>query len=99
MQVAKDGLSTHYATAIEPPRADTRRIRRKWLDLAYADRSPSQKLDLYLPDEGHGPFPVIVSLHGGAFMGCDKADLQILPMLKGLKRGYAVAGVEPAAQR
>jgi acetyl esterase/lipase len=73
--------------------ADTRHIRRKWLDLAYADRSPSQKLDLYLPDEGDGPFPVIVSLHGGAFMGCDKADLQILPMLRGLKKGYAVAGV------
>ena len=93
VQAARDGLSPHYAIAFEPPRADTRRIRRKWLDLAYADRSPSQKLDLYLPDEGNGPFPVIVSLHGGAFMGCDKADLQILPMLRGLKRGYAVAGV------
>jgi acetyl esterase/lipase len=83
----------HYAIQIQPPMADTRRIRRKWLDIAYADRSPSQKLDIYLPDEGDGPFPVIVSLHGGAFMGCDKADLQILPMLKGLKRGYAVVGV------
>jgi acetyl esterase/lipase len=83
----------HYAIQLQPPMADTRRIRRKWLDIAYADRSPSQKLDIYLPDEGDGPFPVIVSLHGGAFMGCDKADLQILPMLKGLKRGYAVVGV------
>ena len=26
-------------------------------------------------------------------MGCDKADLQILPMLEGLKRGYGVVGV------
>jgi acetyl esterase/lipase len=26
-------------------------------------------------------------------MGCDKADLQVLPMLEGLKRGYAVAAV------
>jgi len=83
----------HYAIQDQPPMADTRQIRRKWLDIAYADRSASQKLDLYLPNEGDGPFPVIVSLHGGAFMGCDKADLQILPMLRGLKRGYAVAGV------
>jgi len=83
----------HYAIQFQPPMIDTRRFRRKWLDIAYADRSPSQKLDIYLPDEGNGPFPVIVSLHGGAFMGCDKADLQILPMLRGLKRGYAVVGV------
>jgi acetyl esterase/lipase len=92
-RAAKEGVSMHYAIQIQPPRADTRRIRRKWLDIPYADRSPSQKLDIYLPDAGDGPFPVIVSLHGGAFMGCDKADLQILPMLKGLKRGYAVVGV------
>jgi len=48
---------------------------------------------VYLPDEGDGPFPVIVSIHGGAFMGGDKADMQVLPMLEGLKRGYAVVAV------
>jgi acetyl esterase/lipase len=26
-------------------------------------------------------------------MGCDKADLQVLPMLEGLKRGYAVVSI------
>ena len=26
-------------------------------------------------------------------MGCDKADVQVLPMLEGLKRGYAVVAV------
>jgi acetyl esterase/lipase len=26
-------------------------------------------------------------------MGCDKADMQVLPMLEGLKRGYAVVAV------
>ncbi len=40
-----------------------------------------------------GPSPVILSIHGGAFMGCDKGDVQVLPMLEGLKRGYAVAAV------
>ena len=80
----------HYAVLEAPPRADTSHIRKKRLDLPYASISPAQKLDLYLPDEGEGPFPVILSLHGGAFMGCDKADMQVLPMLEGLKRGYAV---------
>lgn|GEM_PF-204149 len=83
----------HYAIQDEPPPADTGHIKRRFLDIPYATLSPAQKLDIYLPDEGDGPFPVIVSIHGGAFMGCDKADLQVLPMLEGLKRGYAVVAI------
>jgi acetyl esterase/lipase len=83
----------HYAIDGEPPVANTEHIKRKFLDIPYAYLSPAQKLDTYLPDEGNGPFPVIVSIHGGAFMGCDKADAQIMPMLEGLKRGYAVVAV------
>jgi acetyl esterase/lipase len=85
--------SRHYAIQDEPPPADTGHIRRRFLDLPYASLSPAQKLDIYLPHEGEGPFPVIVSIHGGAFMGCDKADMQVLPMLEGLKWGYAVVSI------
>jgi len=83
----------HYAIAEEPPQANTDHIRRRFLNIPYAHLSPAQKLDIYLPDEGDGPFPVIISIHGGAFMGCDKGDLQVLPMLEGLKRGYAVVAI------
>jgi len=83
----------HYAVEGELPPANTDRIRRKHLDLAYANRSSSQRLDIYLPDQGDGPFPVIVAIHGGAFMRCDKADAQVQPMLEGLKRGYAVVSI------
>jgi len=83
----------HYAVADSPPPADTGFVRRRYLDRSYAALSPAQKLDIYLPDRGEGPFPVIVAIHGGAFMGCDKADLQVLPMLAGLKRGYAVVSI------
>ena len=83
----------HYAIQGAPPAADTSHITRKHLDIPYAQLSPAQKLDLYLPEQGEGPFPVIISIHGGAFMGCDKADMQVLPMLEGLGRGYAVAAV------
>ena len=75
------------------PPANTDHVRRKFLDIPYASLSPSQRLDIYLPDEGAGPFPVIVSIHGGAFKECDKADAQVMPMLEGLKRGYAVAAI------
>lgn len=83
----------HYAILEAPPRANTEHIIRKFLDISYAQISPAQKLDIYLPDEGDGPFPVILAIHGGAFMGCDKADMQVLPMLEGLKRGYAIVSI------
>ena len=73
-----------------PPRMDKSHIKRKWLNRQYANQSPTQKLDIYLPEDGNGPFPVIVSIHGGAWMLGDKGDVQNLPMLEGLKRGYAV---------
>jgi len=74
-------------------KANTENIKRKWLDVAYASQSQAQKLDIYLPDEGDGPFPVIISIHGGAFKGGDKADGQVTPMLEGLKRRYAVVSI------
>lgn len=77
----------------QPSKANTDHIKRKWLDIAYASISPAQKLDIYLPDEGDGPFPVIVSVHGGAFKFGDKADGQLTPMLEGLMRGYAVVSI------
>jgi len=84
---------THYAVEMQPPPAYTHHIKRRYLDVPYANLSLAQKLDIYLPDEGEGPFPVILSIHGGAFMGCDKSDMQVLPMLEGLKRGYAVVAL------
>jgi acetyl esterase/lipase len=84
---------SHYAFAAAIPLAVTTHIRRKLLDVPYAERSPQQKLDIYLPDLLADSYPVIVAIHGGAFMGGDKADVQVLPMLEGLKRGHAVVSI------
>jgi acetyl esterase/lipase len=83
----------HYAVPFGIPEANTDHIERKMFDLPYATISPAQKLDVYWPAEGNGPFPVILSIHGGAFMGGDKRDVQLMPMLESLKRGYALVGV------
>jgi len=76
---------------VTPPPMDTSHIRRKWLDVPYADKSDAQKLDIYLPNKGDGPFPVIATIHGGAWMFGDKGDDMNRPFLEGLRRGYAVA--------
>ncbi|ADB40010.1 alpha/beta hydrolase [Spirosoma linguale] len=75
------------------PKANTDGIKNKFLDIAYAQKSPAQKLDIYLPNEGTGPFPIIVSIHGGAFKMGDKGDFQVNAALSGLKRGYAVVSI------
>lgn len=74
----------------EPPPVDTTHIRRKFLDIPYAYQSPAQGLDIYLPDEGEGPFPVLMHIHGGAFAMGDKGDMHLTAWLEGLKHGYAV---------
>lgn len=62
-------------------------------DVQYSPASATCCMDIFLP-EGDGLFPVIVSIHGGAFKKCDKRDEEmILDMLHGLDKGYAVVGV------
>lgn len=72
---------------------DVSAIPRKHLDLAYGPK-PEHKLDIYLPDEGEGPFPTIVFIHGGAFVGGAKRDNQFVHVLDGIRRGYAVASID-----
>ncbi len=76
----------------KPQTADTSWIKTKHIDVAYATKSATQKLDLYIPNEGTGPFPVIIEIHGGGFMMGAKSG-EITPMLEGVKRGYAVASI------
>ena len=78
---------------IPVPPADVSHISRKWLDLPYANLSPAQMLDIYLPDQGEGPYPVILYIHGGAFALGDKRNIEVEPYLKGLVRGYALVSV------
>jgi acetyl esterase/lipase len=60
--------------------------------LAYGTDSPNQVLDLY-PPGADGPWPLVVAIHGGAFMmGDRRRELTHLPAL--LAAGYAVASVE-----
>ncbi len=69
-------------------------IPEKYLEIAYCEDSPSQKLDLYLPEKRGEKMPVIVHFHGGAFLFGTKRDDSVEPMLRGLERGYAVVSAE-----
>jgi acetyl esterase/lipase len=76
------------------PPADVSHVRRQQLDIAYASTSPNQLLDIYLPETGDGPFPIVLHVHGGAFAIGNRRDIHILTWLRALGFGYAVVSVE-----
>ena len=58
-------------------------------DIAYGPDAAWQVMDLYLPEGAKGPLPVIVSVHGGAWVYGDKERYQWYCMDLAL-RGFAV---------
>lgn len=66
---------------------------RTYLDVQYGTL-PQQLLDVYLPSEGDGPFPVIFYVHGGGWMYGSKSSSFLYCCLDGIRRGYAVISVD-----
>ena len=72
---------------------DTSAIKTQHTNIAYGTVSGSQTLNIYLPNEGEGPFPVIVAIHGGAFKMGSATGGDVAAMLKGVNYGYAVVSI------
>lgn len=73
---------------------DVSKFEKQNLDISYGDISETLKLDIFIPENKKAPFPVIISIHGGAFKKCDKRNSEMIePMLCGLDKGYAVVGL------
>lgn len=65
---------------------------RQQLDVVYAALDPAQKLDLYLPSTGAGPFPLVIWIHGGGWFQGDKV-LDTLSVQLLTTRGFALASL------
>ena len=63
------------------------------IDLVFAKHGDIEmKLDLYVPENGDGPFPIVVWIHGGGWIRRDKSGC--LPLNFGYcQNGYAVANL------
>ena len=75
----------------EMPDADISGMANCRLDLRYGDAHPRQVFDIYYPEDGNGPFPVLLHMHGGGFAMGDKRDFHIQELLECTKHGYAFA--------
>lgn len=73
--------------------AATAFIRRKFLDLPYAPGGERRTLDIYLPNEGDGPFPVVIDIFGGGWYFGQKSSHKLEPALNLLRRGFAVVSI------
>lgn len=78
---------------IEIKTADISWVKNKKLDIPYAAESKSQKLDIYYPQDGEGPFAVLLHIHGGGFGMGDKRDDHMDTYLRFLEKGIAVGSI------
>lgn len=73
-----------------PRSTDLGGFARSFMDVPFSDRSGILRLNLVLPNEGEGPFPVIVFIHGGGWLTGDKNHVQTQQVYRLLYAGYAV---------
>lgn len=66
-------------------------IKKKFLNIPYENVKNSENLDLYLPNSGNGPYPLIIGIHGGGFKFGDKTEGINQSMVNATLKGYAVA--------
>lgn len=78
------------------PIIDPTGITRKFLDVEYTPDKPHpmRRLDIYLPETGDGPFPVLIYMHGGGFVGGMKNDFHAENYMEALNEGFAFVSVE-----
>lgn len=75
------------------PLVDVSFVKCSFLDVKYGNESNAQVMDIFLPDEGDGPFPLLIHIHGGGFAVGDKRDGHVKKLLDAIQKGYAFASI------
>lgn len=88
-------MKDYIDTATIVGKIDTTELTRKFLGLSYpAPDGSLRPFDLYLPNEGQGPFPVVVSVSGGGwYFGHPSSEHLGRTIHNAVAAGYAVASL------
>ena len=65
---------------------------RVYKELIYPSNYSDNNLDLYIPENTEGMLPVIIWIHGGAYVGGDKSDVRYYANMLA-SEGYAVVSI------
>jgi len=95
------GLATPWGRIVNPFKLDTDGVRRDQ-DIAYAQGGRRFLLDVYRPEEGTENAPVLLQIHGGAWMTGSKNEQGRPLMLHMARRGWVCVAINyplaPAAR-
>lgn len=92
------GMITQQVSFAQPSRVDN--IGRKWLGLNYAgDTLTGHRLDIFLPAEGEGPYPVVVAIAGSAFFSDNSKGRAFGIGEPLLEHGFAVVAANHRSSR
>ena len=76
-----------------PTRFDPTKVKNSILNVQYGTL-PEQKLDIYLPESGKAPFPLMIYVHGGGWVMGSKTECFLDGMIGLLDHGYALISVD-----
>ena len=74
-QILAGGIFSLITLCLRGAQAGDSIPRPNFSDLTYAQESPAQKLDLYLPKPSGSPAPLVIWIHGGGLMVGDKSSM------------------------
>ena len=80
-------------SGLAPTPFDPSTVKNRILDVKYGTL-PAQLLDVYLPEDGKSPFPVVFYVHGGGWTMGSKTLAFMNGIIGMIDRGYAVISVD-----
>jgi acetyl esterase/lipase len=82
-----------FSKMAAPQAFDSSRIKNKILNVSYG-LLPEHLADVYKPETGAGPFPVIFYVHGGGWTLGSKTECFLDGIIGAIDRGYAVVSLD-----
>ena len=80
-------------TMLVPAEFNSSSVKNRALDVQYG-KLPEQKIDIYMPENGDGPYPVVFYVHGGGWTMGTKTMGFLSGVIGLIEHGYAVISVD-----
>lgn len=69
-------------------------VKRQFPLVRYASKDVFELMDIFLPEEGEGPFPAVIDIHGGGYFYGSRSSVRMEPVLELIHHGYVVVTLD-----